>query len=124
MGNNEIYPFKSIVAEGAKYISQGNILLDEDGLTCPPKPWDTAIVMYTSGSTGTPKGVILTHRNLISTLKCLMFLLEPKKDDTYLAYLPLAHVFELIAQMTMLLFGIKVKKFCLLFSLFEFIFWR
>ena len=39
-----------------------------------------------------------------------MFLLEPKKDDTYLAYLPLAHVFELIAQMTMLLFGIKVWK--------------
>ncbi len=74
----------------------------------PPTAHDTAIVMYTSGSTGTPKGVVLTHKNLIATMKSLMFMLDPK-DDIYIAYLPLAHVLELLSENTMLLFGIKVK---------------
>ena len=69
---------------------------------------DIAIIMYTSGSTGTPKGVVLTHKNLIATMKSLMFMLEPK-DDVYIAYLPLAHVLELLSENTMLLFGIKVS---------------
>lgn len=32
-------------------------------------PDNLAYVMYTSGSTGKPKGVMITHRNIISTLK-------------------------------------------------------
>ena len=82
--------------------------------SCPPTSEDTAIVMYTSGSTGTPKGVVLTHKNLIATLKCLMFMLDPK-DDVYIAYLPLAHVLELLSENTMLLFGIKVRHTKLIF---------
>ncbi len=68
--------------------------------------------MYTSGSTGTPKGVVLTHKNLVATMKCLMFMLDPK-DDIYIAFLPLAHVLELLSENTMLLFGIKVNTSCL-----------
>ena len=65
--------------------------------------------MYTSGSTGTPKGVVLTHKNLVATMKSLMFMLNPKEDDVYIAYLPLAHVLELMSENTMMLFGIKVN---------------
>ena len=65
--------------------------------------------MYTSGSTGTPKGVVLTHKNLVATMKCLRFMLNPKEDDVYIAYLPLAHVLELMSENTMMLFGIKVN---------------
>ncbi len=77
---------------------------------CHPTPDDVAIVMYTSGSTGTPKGVVLTHKNLVATMKCLMFMVEPKEDDIYIAYLPLAHVLELMSENTMMLFGIKVNR--------------
>ena len=83
--------------------------------SCPPTSEDTAIVMYTSGSTGTPKGVVLTHKNLIATMKCLMFMLDPK-DDVYIAYLPLAHVLELLSENTMLLFGIKVRHLIRIFQ--------
>ena len=83
--------------------------------SCPPTSEDTAIVMYTSGSTGTPKGVVLTHKNLIATMKCLMFMLDPK-DDVYIAYLPLAHVLELLSENTMLLFGIKVRNLIRIFQ--------
>jgi long-subunit acyl-CoA synthetase (AMP-forming) len=38
-----------------------------------------------------------------------MFMLNPKEDDVYIAYLPLAHVLELMSENTMMLFGIKVS---------------
>lgn len=63
----------------------------------PPTPDDTAIIMYTSGSTGAPKGVILSHHNLVSAMVGYAVGLELNQDDIYLAYLPLAHVLELIA---------------------------
>lgn len=63
----------------------------------PPTPDDTAIIMYTSGSTGAPKGVILSHHNLVSSMVGYAVGLNTVPDDIYLAYLPLAHVLELIA---------------------------
>ena len=42
-------------------------------------------------------------------MKCLMFMVMPR-DDIYIAFLPLAHVLELLAENTMMLFGIKVRK--------------
>ena len=38
-----------------------------------------------------------------------MFMLDPQPDETYIAYLPLAHVLELLSENTMMLFGIKVS---------------
>ena len=52
-------------------------------------------------------GVVLTHKNLVSCMQCLMFMLDTV-DQIYIAYLPLAHVLELLSENTMLLFGIKV----------------
>lgn len=95
----KIIPFTNVVNMGTER---------SDIHPCHPTPDDTAIVMYTSGSTGTPKGVVLTHKNLVATMKCLMFMIEPKEDDIYIAYLPLAHVLELMSENTMMLFGIKV----------------
>jgi len=73
----------------------------------PPGPQDTAIIMYTSGSTGTPKGVILAHENLIATSTSIMFL-EDFRQDMYIAYLPLAHVLELLSECTMMMFGVPI----------------
>ena len=50
---------------------------------------------------------MLAHRNLVATMKCLMFMVMPR-DDIYIAFLPLAHVLELLAENTMMLFGVKV----------------
>ena len=99
----KITPFRNVVTEGAGLLAASN-----EFNSVPPTPESTAIVMYTSGSTGTPKGVILSHKNLVATMKSLMFMVEPKPDDIYLAYLPLAHVLELLSENTMMLFGIKV----------------
>jgi long-chain acyl-CoA synthetase len=46
-------------------------------------------------------GVILTHSNIVSTLRSILPLLEPNPDDVYIAYLPLAHVLEITGRFSL-----------------------
>ena len=58
-------------------------------------PSDTSSLVYTSGTTGTPKGVMLSHNNFVENVKvCLTQMEVIDKDDVFLSFLPLSHVFE------------------------------
>ncbi len=74
----------------------------------PPKPKDVAIIMYTSGSTGNPKGVLISHENMVAAMSALVNIANFRSKDRYIAYLPLAHVLELLAETSCLLYGIKI----------------
>ena len=76
----------------------------------PAKRDDTAVIMYTSGSTGTPKGVLISHGNLLASARSFPIRLgELKKNkEVWVAYLPLAHVLELTAEIGCLIAGIKI----------------
>ena len=60
----------------------------------PPDPTDVHTICYTSGTTGVPKGVILTHGNLIANCAGMMGYVPMTPDDTFISYLPLAHIYE------------------------------
>uniref|UniRef100_A0A6Q2YCJ0 long-chain-fatty-acid--CoA ligase n=1 Tax=Esox lucius TaxID=8010 RepID=A0A6Q2YCJ0_ESOLU len=74
-----------------------------------PLPSDTAVIMYTSGSTGIPKGVMISHSNIIAGITGMAERI-PNLDetDTYIGYLPLAHVLELSAEMVCISHGCRI----------------
>ncbi|XP_033209656.1 long-chain-fatty-acid--CoA ligase 3 isoform X3 [Belonocnema kinseyi] len=93
-----LIPFSDVIKTGS----------DSNAELVSPKSEDTAIIMYTSGSTGVPKGVLLSHKNIIATLKAFCDAIEIRSDDIFLGYLPLAHVFELLSESVCLLTGVPI----------------
>uniref|UniRef100_A0AAQ5X9Z6 Long-chain-fatty-acid--CoA ligase n=1 Tax=Amphiprion ocellaris TaxID=80972 RepID=A0AAQ5X9Z6_AMPOC len=66
----------------------------------PPQPQDLAVVCFTSGTTGKPKGAMITHGNIGS------FVI--RQEDVSISYLPLAHMFERMIQVSMFCHGARV----------------
>ncbi|RHZ70620.1 hypothetical protein Glove_269g28 [Diversispora epigaea] len=94
-----------ITLEELKQLGKENPLEDH-----PPKPQDYCCIMYTSGSTGKPKGVIVTHANAVSAIAGAKVKFGPfvAPDDTYLAYLPFAHILEFIIENCFMYLGMTI----------------
>lgn len=66
----------------------------------PPDAEETYCIMYTSGTSGVPKGVPVTHGGFVSAVAGIYAVVEESVShrDDILAYLPLAHIFELVLE--------------------------
>lgn len=74
----------------------------------PPLPVSSdtiASLCYTSGTTSQPKGVVLTHGNLASSAYSNMFGMDYPPNISILSYLPLAHIYERVVELTTLAIG-------------------
>lgn len=70
--------------------------LDENVEIILPNESDIAFVQFSSGSTNDPKGVIITHKNIISSVREAVKAMKISEEDIYLSWLPLTHSFGLI----------------------------
>lgn len=71
------------------------------------KPDDLATIIYTSGSTGMPKGAAHTHYSICSLLNNDQFVWN-WQNDSYLSFLPLAHVFARMLNLIMITWGVSI----------------
>lgn len=87
------------IGETTDLIGLDDWLLEGDRATWPAAvagvTSDTlACISYTSGTTGRPKGVMLSHGNLVSATRAVLERNPGQSDDVFLAFLPMAHIFE------------------------------
>jgi len=76
------------------------------------RPDDLAILIYTSGTTGPPKGAMISHHNLVFQCVNGCSVLDQKKGDERLAFLPLCHVAERVIGAYYSLYTGTVINFC------------
>lgn len=91
--NAGIVSLNNIIVEGKKCLEkyQQSIQLIRADII----PADLSALIYTSGTTGVPKGVMLTHRNFVENVRSSLEQIPVvTKDDVFLSFLPLSHVFE------------------------------
>jgi acyl-CoA synthetase (AMP-forming)/AMP-acid ligase II len=58
-----------------------------------------ALLPYSSGTTGLPKGVVLTHRNLVTSVRQLGRCLRLSSRDTLIAVVPFCHVMGFVIKL-------------------------
>lgn len=91
----DLHTFKDVQELGKKFKKDNaNYFSDSMDLA---KPGDTCTIIYTSGTTGEPKGVVLTHHNILSNVQAALESFPITKDDVFLSFLPLCHIFERMA---------------------------
>mmetsp|Transcript_61331 Transcript_61331/g.115643 ORF Transcript_61331/g.115643 Transcript_61331/m.115643 type:complete len:704 (+) Transcript_61331:52-2163(+) len=102
---------EQLKAAGITVHSLDEVLAKGLEVPCPQRPpasQDVAVVMYTSGTTGMPKGVLISHGNLVAAVAGFQEAAGRAgvdQDVVYLAYLPLAHVMELVAELAIMSLG-------------------
>ncbi|WKY14733.1 hypothetical protein Q1695_000339 [Nippostrongylus brasiliensis] len=71
-------------------------------------PQDLAVIMYTSGTTGNPKGVMISHENIVAAVAGQIHVIPIVSGDTYIGYLPLAHILEVCAETVAFTKGVRI----------------
>jgi fatty-acyl-CoA synthase len=62
----------------------------------PADEGDTCFLQYTSGSTSVPRGVVLSHQNVMATVRMMVEAVGVTPADTLVSWLPLYHDMGLI----------------------------
>jgi long-chain acyl-CoA synthetase len=106
----ELHTFDEVLAAGRQLAKEGNASVQE------PTKEDVFMLSYTSGTTGDPKGVKISHKMIVQVAFAFKVRMgfgsnSLNENDSYISYLPAAHIFETLMFSTSLLVGMKCGFF-------------
>lgn len=82
---------------GLRVIAAADLSGSEAGQPLPAiSEEDAALLQYTSGATSVPKGVVLTHANLMASIRAMGEAVGATPSDVFVSWLPLYHDMGLI----------------------------
>jgi long-chain acyl-CoA synthetase len=94
-GEPNLYTFKEVQERGKVFKKERPFFFRENLKLA--KEEDLCTIIYTSGTTGEPKGVMLSHKNIVSNVMGASESIPFNKEDIFLSFLPLCHIFERMA---------------------------
>ena len=91
-GDAFIVGFDEVRAMGADRLLRDPDAVDERAGHVMPD--DVATIVYTSGTSGPPKGAMISHANIMWTLRCVAPTYDLGEGERLLSFLPLSHIAE------------------------------
>lgn len=91
-GDTFVMNFDELRATGVDYLRRGS--LERLPTSEQVQPDDVATIVYTSGTTGPPKGAMITHQNVMWTLRQVAPEYGIGEGERFLSFLPLSHIAE------------------------------
>ncbi len=86
----EVYSLKELIKQGKELIKNG----DDSYINAEIDNEKMSIMLFTSGTTAMSKSVMLSHKNICTNLLDIASTFDVTKEDRFLSFLPLHHVFE------------------------------
>ena len=94
MGNTEsdkVLKQSDLIEKGNKLVQEGK----DDYLKTQIDPEKMSVLLFTSGTTSASKAVMLSNKSICANIESVIDTLKDiNKDDVFLSFLPLHHVFE------------------------------
>ncbi len=91
-GDTFVLGFDDLRALGADRLGRDATRVDERASAVRPE--DLATIVYTSGTTGPPKGAMISHGNIMWTLRHVTPVYGLHEGERLLSFLPLSHIAE------------------------------
>jgi long-chain acyl-CoA synthetase len=91
-GDSFVISFDELRGVGTDRLRRDPTAVDERSRQVQPD--DVATIVYTSGTSGPPKGVMISHANIMWTLRCVAPTYDLGEGERLLSFLPLSHIAE------------------------------
>ena len=91
-GDSFVISFEELRGVGADRLVRDPGAVDKRSRQIQPD--DPATIVYTSGTSGPPKGVVISHANIMWSLRCVAPAYDVGEGERFLSFLPLSHIAE------------------------------
>ncbi len=99
-GSRITRPLTTITLDEVRERGRGQAADELEARRAAVRPEDLLTIIYTSGTTGPPKGCMLTHGNYRAMINMIYQAGEISDDEVTYLYLPLAHSYGLLIQLS------------------------